>query len=55
MRLEDEEKEIDNSKLRVEDGKSRFEDFILPNKQSIYIFLVIICRKTRHFEDIVNL
>ena len=44
-----------NSALLIEVGQSRFEDFLKPHQQLIHIFLVILCRESCYFEDIINL
>ena len=41
--------------LWIEDRQSRFEDSIMPHQHSIHIFLFILCRESRYFEDIANL
>ena len=41
--------------LWIEDTQSRFDDSIMPHQHSIHIFLVIHCRESRYFEDIVKL
>ena len=53
--MEDLELKIEDKELWIEDVQSRFEDSIVPNQHSIHILLVILCRESRYFEDIVNL
>ena len=38
--------------LWIEDKQSRFEDSILPNQPLIHMFLFVLCRESRYFEDI---
>ena len=40
--------------LWIEDRQSRFEDSIMPHQYSIRIFLFVLCRESRDFEDIVK-
>ena len=48
-------KKMENSKF-IEDGQSRLEDSIMPHKHLKHIiFMVILCCKSRYFEDIVKL
>ena len=53
--MEDSEFKIKDEQLRIEDRNSRFEDLIMPHQHLIHIFLFILCRELRYFEDIVNL
>ena len=46
---------IEGGGLLIEVWQSRFEDFIMPHQNLILIFLVILCRESRYFEDIVKL
>ena len=39
--------------LWIEDRQSRYEDSIMPDQHLIHIFLFVLCRKSRYFEDIV--
>ena len=41
--------------LWIEDGQSRFEDSIMPHQHLKNMFLFVLCRESRHFEDIVKL
>ena len=38
----------------IEDRESRLEDSIMPHQHLIHMFLLIFCRKSRYFEDIVK-
>ena len=53
--MEDLEIQIEDGGLWIEDRPSRFGDFIMPHQHLIHIFLFIHCRKSRYFEDIVEL
>ena len=53
--MEDLEFKIEDGGLWIEDRQSRFEDLIMSNQHLIHIFLFILCRKSRYFEDIINL
>ena len=44
---------IEDVGLWIEDRPSRFEEFIMPHKHLIHIFLFIHCPESRYFEDIV--
>ena len=46
---------IEDGGLWIEDGDSRFEDLIMPHQHLIHIYLFILCRESRYFEDIVKL
>ena len=51
---------IKNLKLRmqsiwIEDRHLIFEDSIMPHHYLIRIFLFILCRESRYFEDVVKL
>ena len=54
-RKEDLELKIKDGGLWIEDRHSRFEDLIMPHQLLIHVFLFILCRKSRYFEDIVEL
>ena len=41
--------------LWIEDTQSRFEDFTMLNPHLTKTFLVILCCKSRYFEDILKL
>ena len=49
------ELKIEDGGLWIEDRYSRFEDFIMPHQHLIHIFLFILCRESRYFEDILKL
>ena len=51
--MEDLEFKIEDLGLWIDDRHSRFEDLIMPHQHLVHIFLFIICRKSRYFEDIV--
>ena len=53
--MEDLEFKIEDGGLWIEDRQSRFEDLIMPNHHLIHVFLFIVCRESRYFEDIVKL
>ena len=53
--MEDLEFKIEDGGLWIEDRQSRFEDLIMPNQHLIHVFLFIVCRESRYFEDIVKL
>ena len=40
--------------LWIEDKQSRFEDSIMPHQHLIHMFLFVLCRESRYFEDIVK-
>ena len=40
--------------LWIEDRQSRFEDSIMPHQYLIHMFLFVLCRESRFFEDIVK-
>ena len=40
--------------LWIEDMQSRFEDSIMPHQHLIHMFLFVLCRESRYFEDIVE-
>ena len=44
---------FDGGGLLIEVGLSRFEDFIMPHQKLKRIFLVILCRESSFFENIV--
>ena len=54
-RIEDLEFKIEGGGLWIEDRQSNFEDSIMPHQHLIHIFLFILCRKSRYFEDIVKI
>ena len=45
---------IEVKELWIEDRQSRFEDSIMPHQHLIYMFLFVLCRESRYFEDIVK-
>ena len=49
------ELKIEDRGLWIEDRPSKFEDFLMPHQYMILIFLFILCRESRYFEDIVKL
>ena len=53
--MEDLEFKIKDGGLWIEDRQSRFEDLIMPKQHLINVFLFIVCRESRYFEDIVKL
>ena len=54
--MEDLDIKLEDGGLGSEDRHSRFEDSIMPQHQNlIHIFLFILCRESRYFEDIVKL
>ena len=53
--MEDLEIKIEDGGLWIEDRHSRFEDLIMPHQHLIHVVLFIVCRESRHFEDIVKL
>ena len=54
-RKKDLEFKIEDGNLCIEDKHSRFEDLIMPQQYLIYLFLFILCRESRYFEDNVKL
>ena len=38
----------------LEDRQSIFEESIIPHQHLIHMFLFVICRESRYFEDIVK-
>ena len=46
--------EIEVEGLCIEDRQSIFEDSIMPHQNSIHMFLFVLCRESRYFEDIVT-
>ena len=52
---EDLELKIEGGGLLIDDGQSRFEDSIMPHQYLKHIFLCILCRESRYFEDNVNI
>ena len=53
--MEDLEFKIEDEGLWFEDRQSRFEDLIMPNHHLIHVFLLLVCRESCYFEDIVKL
>ena len=53
--MEDLDIKIEDAGLWIEDRHLRFEDLIMPHLHLIHIFLLILCRESRYFEDIVKL
>ena len=53
--MEDLDIKIEDGGLWIEDRHLRFEDLIMPHLHLIHIFLLILCRESRYFEDIVKL
>ena len=45
---------MEDLELKSKDRHSKFEDLIIPHKRLLYIFLLIFCRESRYFEDIVG-
>ena len=41
--------------LWIDDRQLRFEDFIMPHPHLIHIFLFVLCRESRYFEDIAKI
>ena len=54
-RKDDLEFKIEDGGLWIEDAHSRFEDSIMPHLHLTHVFLFILCREPRYFEDIVKL
>ena len=52
--MEDLDIKNEDGGLMIEDRHLRFEDLIMPNLNLIHIFLLILCRESRYFEDIVK-
>ena len=46
---------IEVERVWIEDRQSRFEDSIMSHQHSTHMFLFVLRRKSRYFEDIVNL
>ena len=55
MKNEDLEFRNEAGGLWIEDRQSRFEDFTMLPPQLIQIILVVLCRETHYFEDILKL
>ena len=53
--MENLEFKIEDGGLWIEDRHSRFEDLIMPLQHFLHVFLFIICRESRNFEDILKL
>ena len=53
--MEDLGVKIEDGELWIEDRHSRFEDLSMPRHYLVHIFLFILCRESRYFEDIVKL
>ena len=53
--MEDFEFKIEEGGLWIKDKQPRFEDSIIPHKNSKYVFLFILYRESRFFEDFVKL
>ena len=53
--MEDLEIKIEDGGLWIEDRPSRFEDLIVPHQHLMHLFLFILCRESRYFEDIAKL
>ena len=53
--MEDLDFKIKSGGLCIEDRHSRFEDLIMTHQHLIHVFLFIVSRKSRYFEDIVRL
>ena len=53
-RIEDLGYKIEVERLWIEDRRSRFEDSIMSHQHSIHMFLFVLCRESRYFEDIVK-
>ena len=52
--MEDLGLEIEVEGLWIEDWQSKFEDSIMPHQYLIHMFLFVLCRESRYFEDIVK-
>ena len=52
--MEDLGLKIEVEGLWIEDMQSRFEDSIMPQHHLIHMFLFVLGRKSRYFEDIPN-
>ena len=50
--MEDLEFKIEVEGLWIEDMQSRFEDSIMLHQHLMHMFLFVLCRKSRYFEDI---
>ena len=53
--MKDLEFKIEDVGLRIEEMHSRFEDSIMSHQHLITVFLFILCRKSRYFEDILTI
>ena len=53
--MEDLEFKIEDGALWIEDRHLRFKDLIMSHQHLIHVFLFIVCRESRYFEDIVKL
>ena len=53
--MEDLEFKNEDGGLWIEDRNSKFNDSIKPHLHLTHVFLFILCRKSRYFEDIVKL
>ena len=49
--MEDLGLEIEVEWLWIDDRKSRYEDFIMPNQHLIHMILFVLCRESRYSED----
>ena len=52
--MEDFRFKIEVEGLLIEDMQSRFEDSIMPHPHLMHMFLFVLCRESRDFEDIVK-
>ena len=52
--MEDFEFKIEDRGQWIEDRQSRFEDSIMPHQHLTHLFLLIVCRESRYFEDNEN-
>ena len=53
--MEDLVLKIEVKGLLIEDMQSRFEDSIMPHQHLVRMFLFVLCRKSRYFEEIIKL
>ena len=52
--MEDLGLKIEVEGLWIEDRQSRFEDSIMSHQHLIHMFLFVLCRESRYFEDIAK-
>ena len=53
--MEDLEIKIEDGGLWIGDRHSRFENLIMSHLHLTHVFLFILCREPRYFEDIVKI